>query len=340
LLAPLNAAPHEEHETIFLDRLFAVANIAAMESFAGIEAFARVVERGSFTAAAAQLQTAKSFVSETVRALEERLGVRLLDRTTRRVRPTEAGLAFYARCRRLLEEADNARAEAQSLHAAPVGKLRIGAPDGFVSRYLVPSLTGFLGEYPGIEVEFVESMALAKLVDEGLDLAIRIARVPDEGLVVRRIGTSEPVVVASPSYLAAYGAPLAPPDVARHRCVAFAPMHWRESWRLGEHCVPVRPRLLTHSTESLRAAALAGLGLVVAPDWMVRDALAAGSLVRVLEAFPAPTAGIFAVYPTNRLVTPRVRAFVDYLARDLRARGISRCAVADPDRVDSAFRCP
>lgn len=218
-----------EYETIFLDRLFATANNAAMEKFAGIEAFARVVESGSFTAAAKQLQTAKSSVSETVRALEEALGVRLLDRTTRRVRPTDAGLAFYARCRRLLEEADNARAEAQALHAGPVGKLRIGAPDGFAPHYLVPSLTGFLGEYPGIEVEFVEAMALAKLVDEGLDLAIRITRAPEDGLVVRRIGTSEPVVVAAPSYLATYGTPVQPPDVARHRCVAFAPMHWRES---------------------------------------------------------------------------------------------------------------
>ena len=295
-----------------------------MDNFAGIEAFARVVETGSFTAAARLMQTAKSSVSETVRALEDRLGVRLLDRTTRRVRPTDAGTAFYTRCRRLLDEADNARAEAQSLHAAPVGRLRIGAPDGFAPRYLIPSLSGFLATYPAIEVELVESMALARLVDEGLDLAIRITREPEPGLVVRRIATSEPVVVASPSYLAAYGTPATPEDVTRHRCIAFAPMHWRDSWQLGEHRVPVRPRLLTQSTESLRAAALAGLGLVVVPDWMVTDALAGGQLVRVLEAFAAPRAGIYAVYPTNRLLTPSVRAFVDHLMRDLRARGIAR----------------
>lgn len=295
-----------------------------MESFAGIEAFARVVETGSFTTAARQLQTAKSSVSETVRALEERLGVRLLHRTTRRVQPTEAGLVFYARCRRLIDEADNARAEAQMLHASPIGKLRIGAPDGFVPRYLLPGLPGFLATYPSIEIEFVESMALARLVDEGLDLAIRVTREPEPGLVVRRIATSEPVVVASPAYLAAHGMPVVPADVARHRCVAFAPMHWRETWLLGEHSVAVRPLLLTHSTESLRAAALAGLGLVVMPDWMVTDALAGGQLVRVLETYAAPKAGIYAVYPTNRLVTPRVRAFVDHLVHDLRARGISR----------------
>lgn len=294
-----------------------------MDSFAGIEAFARVVETGSFTAAARQLQTAKSSVSETVRALEERLGVRLLQRTTRSVRPTEAGNAFYARCRRLLEEADNARAEAQALHAVPAGRLRVAAPDGFAPRYLVPSLVSFLAAHPAIEVELVESMALARLVDEGLDLAIRVTRQPEPGLVVRRIARSQTSVVASPGYLAAFGTPSVPEDVARHRCIAFAPMHWRDTWYLGEARVPVQPRLLSHSTESLRAAALAGLGLVVIPDWMVADALAAGQLVRVLEQFSTPAAGIYAVYPTNRLITPAVRTFVDHIVHDLRSRGIS-----------------
>lgn len=311
-------------QAVILDTLFALANNDPMDLFTGIETFARVVETGSFTAAAQRLQTAKSSVSETIRALEERLGVRLLDRTTRRVRPTEAGQAFYARCRFLIEEAANARAEAQASHDAPVGRLRIGAPDGFAPRYLVPSLAGFLAAFPAVEVEFVESMALARLVDEGLDLAIRITRDPEEGLVVRRIATSQPIVVAAPSYLATHGTPALPADVARHRCVAFAPMHWRDTWYLGEHRIAVRPRLLTYSTESLRAAALGGLGLVVVPDWMVSDALAAGRLVQVLRDHPPPTAGIFAVYPTNRLVTPRVRAFVDHLVRDLRARGISQ----------------
>ena len=294
-----------------------------MDSFAGMEAFARVVETGSFTRAAQLLQTAKSSVSETVRGLEERLGVRLLERTTRRVRPTTAGSAFYTSCRRLLDAAAEARAEAQSLHAAPAGVLRIGAPDGFAARFLAPSVATFLAVHPAIDIELVEAAAPASLVEEGLDLAIRITATPEPGLVVRRIATSEVIVVAARGYLAANGAPAVPADVTRHRCVAYAPLHWRNTWTLGTHRVPVRPKLLTQSSETLRAAALAGVGLTALPDWMVADAVSAGQLVRVLAEFAAPRAGIFAVYPTNRLITPRVRAFVDHLAGDLRVRGIA-----------------
>lgn len=294
-----------------------------MDSFAGMEAFARVVETGSFTRAAERLQTAKSSVSETIRGLEERLGVRLLERTTRRVRPTEAGTAFYARCRRILDEAAEARAEAQSLHNTQAGRLRIGAPDGFAPRHLAPAIAGFLAVHPAMEVELVESAAPARLVEEGLDLAIRITANPEQGLVVRRIATSQVIVVAAPGYLAAHGTPGMPEEVARHRCVGYAPLHWRDTWTLGDRQVAVRPRLLTHSSETLRAAALAGIGLTALPDWMVADSLAAGHLMRVLADFPAPGAGIYAVYPTNRLLTPPVRAFVDHLATNLRTRGIA-----------------
>jgi len=313
-----------KRETAVLDTLFAASNNAGMDSFAGMEAFARVVETGSFTAAARLLQTAKSSVSDTVRGLEERLGVRLLERTTRRVRPTDAGTAFYARCRRLLEEAATARAEAQSLHGAPAGRLRIGAPDGFAPRYLAPSIAGFLAAFPAIEIELVEAATPANLVEEGLDLAIRITAEPEPGLVVRRIAGSEVIIVAAPSYLATHGIPAEPEDAARHRCVGYVPLAWRDTWTLGGRRVGVRPALLTHSSETLRAAALAGIGLAALPDWMVPDALAAGFLVRVLAEHAAPRAGIYAVYPTNRLITPRVRAFVDHLVADLRARGIAR----------------
>ncbi len=293
-----------------------------MESFAGIEAFVGVVETGSFTAAATRLRTAKSSVSEAVRALEDRLGVRLLDRTTRRVRPTEAGNTFYARCRRLIEDAESARAEARASGDAPSGKLRVAAPQGFAQRYLVPGLPGFLGAYPSIVVELAESAQPARLVDEGIDLAIRIAEAPTPSLVVRRIATSRIVVVATPGYLAASGEPVRPGDVARHRCVGFSPLAWRGSWRIGEETVRVSPQLLVDSSDSLRAAALAGLGLVAVPDWLVSDAIAAGQLTRVLSAFPAPESGIYAVYPGNRLIAPKVRAFVDHLVRELRARGL------------------
>ncbi len=293
-----------------------------MNAFHGIETFARVVETGSFTAAAATLQTAKSSVSETIRALEDRLGVRLLDRTTRRVRPTEAGAAFYQRCRRLLEEEAQARADIRALRDQPTGKLRVAAPEGFAQRYVVPNLPGFLAAHPGVEIDLVEAAGFAKLIDEGLDLAIRVVRDPEPGWVVRRLATSEVIVVATQGYLAGAGIPTIPQDITRHRLVAYSPLHWRDTWLLGEARIAVRPTLTTNSAESLRSAALAGIGLTALPRWLVADLLAAGQLTQVLADHPAPESGIFAVFPTNRLLAPAVRAFVDHLVRDLRARGL------------------
>lgn len=295
-----------------------------MDSFAGIEAFAAVVERGSFTAAAAALQTAKSSISETVRALEERMGVRLLERTTRRVRPTEAGTAFYRHCRRLIDDAASARSEAQAAHKQPVGRLRVAAPDAFAERYIVPGLVAFLSAYPGIAVEMVEAAAAADLVEQGLDLAIRVVEQPEPRLVVRRIATSRIVIVAAPGYLAAAGTPREPRDVLHHHLIGFTPLAWRDTWRLGRETIAVQPRLLTNSTESLRAAALAGLGLAAVPEWLVADALVTGQLTRVLADHATSSGGIYAVYPTNRLLASRVRLFVDHIARDLRARGLPR----------------
>jgi DNA-binding transcriptional LysR family regulator len=295
-----------------------------MDSFAGIEAFAAVVERGSFTAAATALQTAKSSVSETVRALEERMGVRLLERTTRRVRPTDAGTAFYRHCRRLLDDLASARGEAQAAHKQPAGRLRIGAPDGFGERYVVPGLGAFLARYPTIDVELVEAAAAADLIEQGLDLAIRIVEKPEPRLVVRRIATSRIVIVAAPGYLATAGAPAKPRDIQHHRLIGFSPLAWRDTWRIGKETMTVRPQILSNNSESLRAAALAGLGVAAVPEWLVADALVAGQLTRVLDKHETPTGGIYAVYPTNRLLSSRVRLFVDHLARDLRMRGLPR----------------
>jgi DNA-binding transcriptional LysR family regulator len=295
-----------------------------MDTFAGIEAFAAVVERGSFTAAAASLQTAKSSVSETVRVLEDRLGVRLLDRTTRKVRPTEAGAAFYRQCRRLLDGAATAKSEVQAAHRQPAGHLRVGAPDGFAERYIVPGLPGFLAAYPTLSVELIEAAGAADLIEQGLDLAIRIVERPEPRLVVRRIASSRVLIVASPSYLAVHGVPQKPHDIIGHRLVGFSPLAWRDTWRIGKEPIAVAPQVLTSSSQSLRAAAVAGLGLTPVPEWLVADALVAGQLVRVLADYATPAGGIYAVYPTNRLLAARVRLFVDHLVHDLGARGLPR----------------
>jgi DNA-binding transcriptional LysR family regulator len=294
-----------------------------MQAFAGIEVFVAVVEAGSVTGAAARLQAAKSSVSETLRALEERLGVRLLDRGPRQLRLTEAGEAFYARCRRLLAEEEAARLEVQALQRAPVGTLRVAVPDGFGETWVVPALADFLPRNPALAVELVEAASHARLVEDSLDLAIRVMAAPAAGQVVRRLGRSQVIVVASPAYLARRGVPETPADLPAHACVAFSPLAWRDTWVLGEASVSVRPALLTDGSASLRAAALAGIGLVALPDWSVTDALADGRLRQVLAEAPTAPKGIYAVYPTNRLITPKVRAFVDHLARALRARGLA-----------------
>ncbi len=310
-------------ETAKLDGSFDIANNRRMEPFAGIEAFVRVIEDGGFTAAAARLQTAKSSVSEAVRSLEERLGVRLLDRTTRRVRPTDAGLAFYRRCRRLMDDAESARAEIQIAGDAPSGLLRVTTPDGFAARFIIPSLGEFLNAFPAINLELVETQPFARLVDEGLDLAIRITSKPDENLIVRKIGFSRTVMVAAPSYLAGNPAPKSPAEIQMHQCVGFSPLTWRDAWPIGGETIAVKPRLLTNSTDSLRSAALAGLGLVVLPEWFVADALASGTLNRVLPGYDLPASAIYAAYPSNRLIPPKVRVFVDYVADQLKLRGLS-----------------
>ncbi|WP_170984965.1 LysR family transcriptional regulator [Roseomonas sp. AR75] len=294
-----------------------------MQVFAGIEVFVAVVEAGSVTGAAARLQAAKSSVSETLRGLEERLGVRLLDRGARRLRPTEAGEAFYARCRRLLAEEEAARLEVQALQRAPVGTLRVAVPDGFGEAWVVPALADFLPDNPALAVELVEAAAHARLVEDSLDLAIRVMATPAAGQVVRRLGRSQAIIVASPAYLSHRGMPTTPADLAAHACVGFSPLPWRDTWVLGEESVAVRPVLLTDSSASLRAAALAGIGLVALPDWSVLDALSQGRLRQVLAELPTVPKGIYAVYPTNRLITPKVRAFVDHLARWVRARGLA-----------------
>lgn len=290
--------------------------------------FARVVEAGSFTAAAKQLRVSKSWLSESVRALEDRLGVRLLDRSTRRVTPTEAGRAYYTHASKAIEEAQRAQARAQELQAEPKGRLRVAAPEAFSRLYIVPFLPPFFAENPALTVELVEGVPAENLIEAGLDLAIRITQPDDPNLIVRRIGRSQVMIVASPDYLARRGAPATPADLASHACMGFSPLHWRHEWRFTAKkrfmAVPISPILLTNSAESLRAAAVAGLGLTPMPNWAATDLIAGGEVVQVLEDWQAPEMGIFAVYPSNRLITPKVRRFVDYVARAFKAAGLDQ----------------
>jgi DNA-binding transcriptional LysR family regulator len=238
------------------------------------------------------------------------------------VHPTEAGRLLYARCQRLLDEAAAARSEARAVRSAPSGNIRVAVPDSFGERLIVPGLGRFLAKFPAIRVELAFGARHARLVEEEFDLAIRIAETPEPPLVVRRIGVSRVVIVAAPNYLAVHGAPERPEDIVRHQCIGpVPPLPWHGDWRIGAG-VAIRPSVLVNSGEGLRAAAIAGLGLAPAPDWLAADAIASGQLARVLADFKTPAAGIYAVYPTNRLLTPVIREFVDYVVVELRARGV------------------
>jgi DNA-binding transcriptional LysR family regulator len=295
-----------------------------MARFDEIEIFATVVEAGTITAAAAKLRLSKSRVSEAVMALEARLGARLLDRTTRRVSPTEAGQIFYERCRRALDEAQAGVAEVMARQETPVGHLRIGAPEGFAERYVIPALAGFLEANPQITVEVAESVEMTGLVENRLDLSIRVVREPDGSLIVRRLGASPVIACASPRFVERHGMPERAEDVVRLPVIGFTPLYWSREWRVrrGEDMlsIPVSPVLSVNSTAALRAALLSDIGMTALPIWAVADEIASGRLIRVLGHETLPESGIYAVYPSNRLITAKVRRFVDHLAPVLKRR--------------------
>jgi DNA-binding transcriptional LysR family regulator len=295
-----------------------------MARFDEIEIFATVVEAGTITSAADRLRLSKSRVSEAVMELEARLGARLLDRTTRRISPTEAGTIFYARCRRALDEAQAGMAEVMARQEAPMGHLRIGAPEGFADRYVIPALAGFLEANPQITVEVVEDVHMTGLVENRLDLSIRVVRDPDGAMIVRRLASSPVIACASARFIERHGQPERAEDVARFPIIGFSPLFWSREWRVqrgAEICTfPVSPVISVNSTAALRSALLADIGLSALPIWAVAEEIASGRLIRVMPDEVLPESGIFAVYPSNRLITTKVRHFVDHLAPVLRRR--------------------
>lgn len=314
--------------------------------FDGMAMFTRIVEAGSFSRAAAELGVAKSSLSEAVRRLEARLSVRLLDRSTRRVVPTEAGQAFYARARRALEEANGALAEVQALQSEAVGTLRVASPEVFTRMHIAPFLAEFIEACPGLQVEFLEDVAEVDLLDAKVHLAIRVAMQAAPNLVIRKLGTSRVVVVGSPAYLARFGKPARPEEVAAHRTIGFSPMFWGREWRFQRGAealnVPVRPVVLTNAAETLRGAALHGVGLTALPNWMVAKEIASGELVQVLADWETAESGIYAVYRSHRLLTSKVKLFADFVAR--RVRGLDAAqwgaATSGPGSRSPAPRAP
>jgi DNA-binding transcriptional LysR family regulator len=261
-----------------------------------------------------------------VSALEARLAVRLLNRTTRRVSPTEVGLAYYDRARAVLAEASDADSMVTAMQATPKGSLRVSAPVHFGVRQVAPAVAGFLCAFTEVDMHMVLEDRYAELVAEGYDLAIRIGNLADSSLKARKLAEARSLVVASPGYLAEMGTPKSIDDLTEHRLLHYSHLASGNFWRLRgpsgeERQVRVGGRLTVNNGEALMKAAEAGLGLSQVPSFMLGDALTAGRLVEVLADRPPDLLGIHALYPQGRFPQPRLRAFIDYLVEHFRGMG-------------------
>lgn len=290
-----------------------------MDRLDGITAFAQVVEAGSFTAAAQRMKLSKSAVSAHVQRLEDRLGVQLLHRTTRRLATTEAGTAYYRHCVRILAEAAAAEQAAMALHLEPRGTLRISAPDSFGWMHVAPAIATFRARFPEVTIDLRLEERHVDLVREEVDLAIRIGAMPDSALIVRTLARSRMVICAAPAYLARHGTPSTPEALETHGCLCFPPL-WRSGrWHLdgpdGERRVPVSANVASNSAEVLRATALDGVGIALLPCWLIAGDLRSGALVPILPGWTPGAPDIHAVYPDDRRRSAKVREFVDHLAR-------------------------
>ncbi len=281
--------------------------------------FARVVEAGGFSAAARDLGLSKASVSKRIARLEDRLGVRLLNRTTRRLSLSEAGEAFYAGCRRMVLEAEAAEQAVTHLAAAPRGTLRVNAPMSFGQLHLAPALNAFLERYPELAVDLVLDDREVNLVQDGFDVGVRIKPLRDSSLIARRLAPSRALVCAAPAYLEAHGAPKRPEDLARHACLLYSyqsePGVWVLSGLEGERRVRVSGRLRANNGEALLKAAVAGFGITRLPTFILGEEVRAGRLQPILTDWTAgrPVA-VHAIYPASRNLSPKVRVFVDFLA--------------------------
>lgn len=290
-----------------------------MNSLTEISIFVKVVELSSFTAAAEALEMSQPVVSKAVTRLEEKLGVRLLNRTTRRLSLTEAGAELYRRSVRALAEIEDAELEIARFQTEPRGTLRVSAPMSFSILHLGSLLPSFIERYPGVSVELHLDDRQVDLVEEGYDVAIRVGRLQDSNLVARRLTPCRQVLCASPSYLAKHGTPERPEDLLAHNCIVYSllstPREWRFTDVAGEtHVVPINGALQSNNGLVNRAAAVAGAGIVLLPAFYIGEELRSGQLKAVLCDFKPIDLAIYALYPERRNLTPKVRAFVDFLA--------------------------
>lgn len=289
-----------------------------MDRFQAMRVFSQVIESGSFVGASKRLDLSPTAVSRHVAELEAHLQTRLLQRTTRRISLTESGRRFHERCVQLLAELDEAEQEAASATATPRGTIRLTTSISFGVRHVAPAIAAFLGLHPKVKFDVSLSDRIVDLVEEGFDLAIRIGAVGSENLVARKLGETRVVPCASPQYLARHGVPKTPQDLARHNCFTYEYVTPRGQWTFrdasgGEHTVRISGSIHSNNGELLAEAAAQGAGISIEPTFIVGPDVRAGRLVPLLENFEAPSGPIYAVYPSRRHLSAKVRLFVEFL---------------------------
>ena len=292
-----------------------------MDRLAAIETFISVIEAGSFSGGARRLRIGQPAVSKSIAALEARLGVRLLMRSTRGLTPTEAGQRFYEAAKRAVELADEAEVAARGSGAALSGKIRVCAAVTFARLYIIPAIESLMRRHPELKLEIILDDRNIDLLEEGIDVALRMGTLDDSGMTAGRLGECPRLVVGTPGYFERAGVPRAPHELQAHDAIVYGSRGTEESWTFRRDGaaidVAISGRMSVSAAEGVRAAVLAGLGLAVGSEWMFASELKSGAVIAVLEDWALPPVGLWAVYPTGRMVSAKTRAFVEFVRETL-----------------------
>lgn len=296
-----------------------------MDLFASMRMYLAVVDGGSFAAAADKLGVSRAMVSKQIQKLEEHLGTRLLNRTTRRLSLTETGRAFHERSTQIMGDVAEAEQIAGQLTRMPRGVLRVTIPLSYGQHRLAAILGDYTQAYPQVQLDISLSDRKLDLIEDGFDLAIRVGTLPQSDLIARKIGAVRSIVCAAPSYLAAHGTPQTPAELAQHACLGYTLTGSGADWRLegpaGAHTVAIAGPMRADNGDILRLAALRGAGVLFQPHFIVDADLAAGRLVRLLPQWQSAEMGVYAVYPSRKHLSAKVRTFVDFMAQALSRDG-------------------
>ena len=295
-----------------------------MDKLEAMNAFVRVVALGSYAEAGRALGLTRSAVSKAVMELEQFLGARLLDRTTRRVSATEAGLAYYESCVDILARVEETEMQVSRLHDEPKGVLKVNVPVSFGVLHLGPLIAEFMTQYPALKIELTLNDRFIDPIEEGMDVTLRIGALADSSLIARRLAPARRVLAASPDYMRRHGEPSNPEDLAHHRCLTYGHSTTLQRWQLTRDGVTISIAassvLCSNNGDVLRSAALGGQGITMLPTFLVGPDIRAGRLQVVLPATPPTELGIFALYAPNRYLAAKTRLLIDFLAKRLGAR--------------------